>query len=47
MFFGNELLENIQQTKDLYQMLITEVGERWPDFVRKIEILRDKNMSKV
>ncbi len=43
MFFGNELLEDIQQTKDLYQMLITEVGERWPDFVRKIEILRDKN----
>jgi bisphosphoglycerate-independent phosphoglycerate mutase (AlkP superfamily) len=43
IFFGNELLDNVQQTKDLYQMLITEVGERWPDFVRKIDILKNKN----
>ena len=43
MFFGNDMFANQQQTKDLYQMAITEVGERWPDFVRKIDILSSKN----
>ncbi|MEG0138033.1 MAG: hypothetical protein RSH78_03610 [Bacilli bacterium] len=43
VFFGSELIDNdTTQTKELYQMLITEVGERWPDFVRKIEILETK-----
>ena len=43
IFFGDTIFTDQQQTKDLYQMAITEVGERWPDFVRKIEILSSKN----
>lgn len=43
VFFGADLIDNnLGTTKELYQMLITEVGERWPDFARKIEILKEK-----
>ena len=43
VFLGSDMIDkNLNETKELYQMLITEVGERWPDFVRKIDILESK-----
>ena len=46
VFFGNDMIENeIQETKELYRMLITEIGERWPDFARKIDIIAQKNIN--
>ena len=46
VFFGNDMIENkIEETKELYRMLITEVGEKWPDFVRKIDILNQKKIK--